>query len=69
MGSSTFRSGTADTLAMEAVKRPDVEIKVPLSKGQSIIWREAVRKWQFYWEGETKGMQLYKVQKKVYEKK
>ncbi len=60
-------SSSVIRLAKQAVKRTNVDMHVKLlkSEGKSIIWRELGEKWQQYWDGESKGRHLHKVQNKI----
>ncbi len=42
-----------------------MHVKLLKSEGKSIIWRELGKKWQQYWDEESKGRHLHKVQNKI----
>ena len=53
-----------DSLAKQAIKFPEVDINIALSKTEikSIIAKEIRKKWQKEWDSGNKGRHLYKIQ-------
>ena len=56
-------------LAKTAVKKENVEVKLNLSKaeGKCLVWRGIMIQWQQLWERETKGRNLFSLNKRVTE--
>lgn len=57
----------ADKLAKQVVDEDRVEIELShsLKEIKSVIKEEMIKKWQQYWDNESKGRHLYAIQKKV----
>ncbi len=74
LGASACRvagNESADELAKNAFKREEIDLNVPLNKGEvkSIIKENIIKEWQEKWNTDNKGRHLYNIKKMVDTKK